>query len=152
VEAQELLRNWEAGETETLALWKMMNAWVYEGFEVTYQELGIAFDHTYYESETYLLGKKIVEAGERQQLLKRKEDGSVWADLTEEGLDEKLLLRSDGTSVYMTQDLGTAVLRYDEYLPEKMLYVVGNEQNLVIHGRMRFTTFLMAWLNCPKEK
>jgi len=129
LEAQEMLRNWEAGDADTLSLWNMMNTWVYQGFEVTYQRLGIHFEKTYYESQTYLLGKKIVEEGEQNKALKRKEDGSVWADLTDEGLDEKLLLRSDGTSVYMTQDLGTAKLRYDDFSPERMLYVVGNEQN-----------------------
>ncbi len=128
-EAQKLLRLWESGDEETLKLWKMMNAWVYAGFDLTYQTMGIAFEKTYYESNTYLLGKEIVEKGEAQHLLKRKEDGSVWADLTDDGLDEKLLLRSDGTSVYMTQDLGTARLRVDDFNPERMLYVVGNEQN-----------------------
>lgn len=129
LEAQEMLRLWEAGDPETLALWRTMNGWVYKGFDETYQRLGIHFEKTYYESQTYLLGKKIVEEGEQKQAFKRREDGSVWADLTGEGLDEKLLLRSDGTSVYMTQDLGTAKLRHEEFSPEKMLYVVGNEQN-----------------------
>lgn len=124
-----MLRRWEAGDPEVKGLWQQMNAWVYAGFDQTYNRLGIHFEKTYYESQTYLLGKTIVEEGLRKQALVRKEDGSVWADLTDEGLDEKLLLRSDGTSVYMTQDLGTARLRYEEYQPERMLYVVGNEQN-----------------------
>jgi arginyl-tRNA synthetase len=127
--AQEMLRQWEAGDQEVRELWEMMNSWVYAGFDDTYRELGIDFHKTYYESQTYLLGKSMVEKGLADGILRQKEDGSVWADLTQEGLDEKLLLRSDGTSVYMTQDLGTARLRYEEYKPEKMLYVVGNEQN-----------------------
>jgi arginyl-tRNA synthetase len=129
IEAQEMLRKWENNDNETIELWKMMNGWVYEGFDATYKLLGIDFDKTYYESETYLLGKKIVEKGINENKLVIKEDGSVWADLKDDGLDEKLLLRNDGTSVYITQDLGTANLRYDEYQPEKMIYVVGNEQN-----------------------
>jgi len=128
-EARELLRKWEANDAETIRLWKMMNEWVYKGFDETYKRLGIDFDKIYYESQTYLLGKKLVENGLKDQVLFRKDDGSVWADLTSDGLDEKLLLRSDGTSVYMTQDLGTAKLRYDEFEAEKMIYVVGNEQN-----------------------
>jgi len=128
LEAQDLLRKWEDGEAETVALWKTMNEWVYKGFDDTYQKLGIAFDKTYHESETYLTGKKIVEEGLSQGAFRKDEDGSVWVDLTEEGLDQKLLLRADGTSVYITQDLGTAQLRYDEFEPEKMVYVVGNEQ------------------------
>jgi arginyl-tRNA synthetase len=129
VEAQEILRKWEAKDHETVSLWKLMNGWAYEGFDVTYRRLGVDFDHIYYESETYLLGKKLVLQGVDSGELVRKEDGSIWADLREEGLDEKLLLRSDGTSVYMTQDLGTARLRYDDYHPSSMIYVVGNEQN-----------------------
>ncbi len=129
IEAQEMLRRWENNDPEVVELWKMMNGWVYEGFDETYSQLGISFDKTYYESDTYLLGKKIVEEGLLKGVFYRKEDGSVWVDLTGEGLDQKLLLRSDGTSVYITQDLGTAQLRFDEYHPDKMIYVVGNEQN-----------------------
>ncbi|MCK9618096.1 MAG: arginine--tRNA ligase [Lentimicrobiaceae bacterium] len=128
-QARQLLVKWENHDSETIALWKSMNAWVYEGFDVTYRRMGISFDKTYHESETYLLGKKIVEKGLGEGLLVRNKDGSVWADLTSEGLDEKLLLRSDGTSVYITQDLGTAHLRYGEYYPQQLIYVVGNEQN-----------------------
>ncbi len=128
-EAREMLQKWENQDAETIRLWKMMNEWVYKGFDETYKRLGIDFDKIYYESQTYLLGKKLVENGLEDQVLFRKDDGSVWADLTGDGLDEKLLLRSDGTSVYMTQDLGTAKLRYDEFEAEKMIYVVGNEQN-----------------------
>ncbi len=126
--AQEMLQKWEAHDPETLSTWKMMNGWVYEGFESTYKTMGIEFDKIYYESETYLLGKSIVEEGVSSGVLHRREDASVWIDLTREGLDEKLLLRSDGTSVYMTQDLGTAQQRYNEYRPEQLVYVVGNEQ------------------------
>jgi len=129
LEAQEMLRRWEEGDRDIISLWKKMNEWVYQGFEITYQELGIHFDKTYYESETYLLGKQLVEEGLHQGAFYRKEDGSVWVNLNDEGMDEKLLLRQDGTSVYMTQDLGTASLRFDEFHPEKMIYVVGNEQN-----------------------
>jgi len=129
LEAQEMLRKWENGDEEVRALWNKMNGWVYKGFEDTYNRLGVNFDKTYYESQTYLLGKKLVEEGVLAGAFYKKEDGSVWVDLTSEGLDEKLLLRSDGTSVYMTQDLGTAQLRFDQYQPEKMIYVVGNEQN-----------------------
>ena len=128
-EAQEMLRKWEENDQEIRKIWKQMNRWVYDGFEETYKRLGIHFDKTYYESETYLLGKQIVEEGLKTGAFFQKNDGSVWVDLSEEGLDEKLLLRSDGTSVYMTQDLGTAQLRYSEFNPEKMIYVVGNEQN-----------------------
>lgn len=129
IEAQEMLRQWEAGDPEIRSLWKTMNNWVYAGFDVTYKQLGIDFDHIYYESETYLLGKELVLEGVGNGLLQQREDQSIWCDLTLEGLDEKLLLRADGTSVYMTQDLGTAQLRAHEYSPHKMIYVVGNEQN-----------------------
>lgn len=129
LEAQEMLRRWENGDPEVLDLWKMMNGWVYEGFDETYRRLGIQFDKIYYESDTYLLGKKLVEEGLEKGVFYRKDDGSVWVDLTDVGLDQKLLLRSDGTSVYITQDLGTAQLRFNEYNPQKMIYVVGNEQN-----------------------
>ncbi|HLN53075.1 MAG TPA: arginine--tRNA ligase [Lentimicrobium sp.] len=128
-EARNMLRKWEQQDPETRALWSMMNQWVYKGFEETYRQLGIVFDKTYYESETYLLGKKLVDEGLKKGVLFRKDDNSIWIDLTSEGLDEKLLLRADGTSVYMTQDLGTAQLRYDEFNPSEMIYVVGNEQN-----------------------
>lgn len=129
LQAREMLVKWEARDEETLALWKTMNGWVYDGFDVTYKRLGIDFDRIYYESETYLLGKKIVDEGLDKGVLFRKDDGSVWINLNDEGLDEKLLLRSDGTSVYMTQDLGTAQLRADDYGAGKLIYVVGNEQN-----------------------
>lgn len=129
VEAQEMLRRWEARDPETIALWKRMNGWVYEGFDKTYKALGVDFDKIYYESLTYLLGKNLVEDGLRRGVFYRKEDGSVWVDLTDEGLDNKLLLRSDGTSVYMTQDLGTALQRFEEFRLDELIYVVGNEQN-----------------------
>jgi arginyl-tRNA synthetase len=129
LEAQEMLRKWESGDEEVRGLWNKMNGWVYAGFDQTYTRMGIKFDKTYYESNTYLLGKSIVEEGLQKGVFYRREDGSVWVDLTSENLDEKLLLRSDGTSVYMTQDLGTAQLRYEEFHPQKMIYVVGNEQN-----------------------
>jgi len=128
-EAREMLRNWEAGDTETVALWKKMNEWVYAGFDETYKALGVNFDKIYYESETYLDGKEKVLEGLEKGIFYRKEDGSVWADLTGDGLDEKLLLRADGTSVYMTQDIGTAKQRFDDYPINQMIYVVGNEQN-----------------------
>jgi arginyl-tRNA synthetase len=128
-EAQELLRKWELRDEETISIWKRMNGWVYEGFDATYQRMGVDFDKIYYESETYLLGKDLVNEGLEKDVFIRRNDGSVWVDLTREGLDEKLLLRADGTSVYMTQDLGTAQLRYNDFQPEKMIYVVGNEQN-----------------------
>jgi arginyl-tRNA synthetase len=129
IEAQDMLRKWENNDKATVDLWTIMNNWVYKGFDVTYKMLGIDFDQVQYESDTYLLGKKIVEEGLKTNSLIKKDDGSVWADLTADGLDEKLLLRADGTSVYMTQDTGTAQLRYDEHKPEKFIYVVGNEQN-----------------------
>jgi len=128
-DAREMLRKWEADDTEVRALWEMMNAWVYDGFEKTYERLGISFHKTYYESDTYKLGKEIILKGLSEGLLYQKEDGSVWANLEEEGLDHKLLLRSDGTSVYMTQDVGTAHQRYSEYAFNTHIYVVGNEQN-----------------------
>ena len=128
-EAHEMLVKWEQGDPEVRALWKKMNEWVYAGFDETYKALGVSFDKIYYESDTYLEGKKKVEEGLEKGFFYRREDGSVWADLTKEGLDEKLLLRSDGTSVYMTQDIGTAKLRYEDYPIDKMIYVVGNEQN-----------------------
>ena len=128
-EAHDMLVKWEQNDPETRSLWRMMNEWVYAGFDETYKALGVSFDKIYYESETYLEGKEKVEEGLAKGLFYRREDGSVWADLTAEGLDEKLLLRSDGTSVYMTQDIGTAKLRFQDYPINKMVYVVGNEQN-----------------------
>ena len=130
IAAQEMLRKWEANDTTVVDLWKTMNEWVYKGFEVSYANLGVSFDSYYYESETYLLGKNIIEKGLADTVFYKKEDGSVWVDLTEEGLDEKLLLRADGTSVYMTQDLGTAQKRYEDVPAlNGMVYTVGNEQD-----------------------
>lgn len=128
-EAQSMLLRWEQGDEEVHSLWNMMNQWVYAGFDQTYQQMGVSFDKIYYESDTYLVGKAKVEEGLAQGVFYRRADGSVWADLTQDGLDEKLLLRADGTSVYMTQDIGTAKLRFDDYPIDKMVYVVGNEQN-----------------------
>ena len=128
-EAQEMLRKWEAKDPEVYALWEMMNGWVYEGFDVTYRALGVDFDKVYYESQTYLLGKSLVEEGLRKGVFYRRPDNSVWIDLRAAGLDEKLLLRGDGTSVYMTQDLGTAYRRFEDNRLDDMIYVVGNEQN-----------------------
>lgn len=127
-EAQAMLLKWEQGDAEVRALWQKMNSWVYAGFDETYRQMGVGFDKIYYESNTYLEGKKEVERGLKEGLFYRREDGSVWADLTQNGLDEKLLLRADGTSVYMTQDIGTAKLRFQDYPIDKMVYVVGNEQ------------------------
>lgn len=128
-EAQQMLRQWEAGDEEVYSLWQRMNGWVYEGFEVSYKKLGVDFDKMYYESNTYLLGKSIVEKGLEKGVLFRKEDNSVWIDLTEDGLDQKLLLRGDGTSVYMTQDIGTAVLKYNDFGLDQSVYVIADEQN-----------------------
>ena len=128
-QAQEMLRKWEAKDPEVYSLWETMNGWVYEGFEKTYKELGVSFDKMYYESNTYLLGKSLVEEGLKKGVFFKKEDGSVWVDLAEDGLDQKLLLRGDGTSVYMTQDLGTALQRFQEDHLNGLIYVVGNEQN-----------------------
>ena len=129
LEAQEMLRKWEAKDENVRALWEMMNGWVYDGFDVTYKTLGVDFDKVYYESQTYLLGKSIVAEGLEKGIFFRKEDGSVWIDLTADGLDQKLLLRGDGTSVYMTQDLGTALQRFEQNNLDGITYVVGNEQN-----------------------
>src|SRR5680860_773 len=129
IEAQEMLIKWEAGDPEVIALWKKMNRWVYEGFEKTYNALGVDFDKNYYESETYLLGKEVVEQGLKKGVFFKKEDGSVWIDLTAEGLDEKIVLRSDGTAVYMTQDIGTAIQRVKDFDIDGMVYTVGNEQD-----------------------
>jgi arginyl-tRNA synthetase len=128
-EAQELLLKWEAADQEVIDLWKMMNSWVYAGFNVTYNKLGVDFKKYYYESDTYLLGKDIIEEGLTKGIFFKKEDGSVWIDLTEDGLDQKLVLRADGTSVYITQDLGTAQLKHDDFKMNKSIYVVGNEQD-----------------------
>ncbi len=124
-----MLRKWEARDPETVQLWEMMNDWVYKGFDETYKRMGVDFDKIYYESETYLVGKDEVLRGLKEGIFYQEEDKSVWADLTEDGLDKKILLRSDGTSVYMTQDIGTAKLRFKDYSIDKMVYVVGNEQN-----------------------
>lgn len=129
LEAQDMLRKWEANDRETVALWRQMNEWVYAGFEATYQTMGVDFDKFYYESDTYLLGKDIVEEGLQKGVFFKKENGSVWVDLTDEGLDEKLVLRADGTSVYITQDMGTADLKYKDFQIDKSVYVVGNEQD-----------------------
>ncbi len=129
IEAQEMLKKWEEGDSEVRALWEKMNNWVYAGFDQTYQKMGVGFDKIYYESDTYLLGKELVQKGLDTNVLFKKEDGSVWCDLTGEGLDEKLLLRKDGTSVYMTQDLGTALLRHNDFNANQLIYVVGNEQD-----------------------
>ncbi len=129
LEAQEMLRKWEAKDPEVYSLWEMMNGWVYEGFDVTYKALGVSFDKVYHESQTYLLGKSIVDEGLEKEVFFRKDDNSVWIDLESDGLDQKLLLRSDGTSVYMTQDIGTAYSRFEENKLDDLIYVVGNEQN-----------------------
>ncbi|MDY5968475.1 MAG: arginine--tRNA ligase [Bacteroidales bacterium] len=129
VEAQSMLKRWEEGDKEMRDLWSMMNGWVYKGFDETYKRLGVGFDKIYYESDTYLLGKELVSKGLEMGVLYKKEDGSVWCDLTDAGLDHKLLLRKDGTSVYMTQDLGTALLRHEDFGTERLVYVVGNEQD-----------------------
>ncbi len=128
-EAQEMLKKWEEGDSRVYALWEKLNSWVYDGFETTYRDIGVDFDQYYYESETYLLGKDLVEEGLAKGVFFKKDNGSVWIDLSEEGLDEKLLLRADGTSVYITQDLGTADLKYRDYKVGKSIYVVGNEQD-----------------------
>jgi len=129
LEAQEMLRKWEAGDEAVMTLWKTMNGWVYKGFEKTYSDLGVSFDKYYYESETYLLGKEVVQSGLNAGTFFKKEDGSVWIDLEADGLDQKILLRADGTSVYMTQDIGTAEFKYNDYEMPRSLYVVGNEQD-----------------------
>lgn len=144
VEAQQMLKRWEEGDKEIRALWQKMNGWVYAGFDETYRKMGVSFDKTYYESNTYLLGKELVQKGLDLGVLYRKDDGSVWCDLTDAGLDQKLLLRKDGTSVYMTQDLGTALLRHNEFGADQLIYVVGNEQDYhfqvlkIVLGRLGF--------------
>ena len=147
-EVRQMLIEWELGNEEVRALWKMMNSWVYEGFDVTYNRLGVDFDKTYYESETYLLGKKIVEEGLSKGVFYKKADNSVWVNLTSDGLDEKIVQRSDGTSVYITQDLGTALLRHDEFDFDSKIYVVGNEQDY--HFKVLFLILKKlgyAWAN-----
>ena len=129
LKAQEMLRSWELREPHTIALWEEMNSWVYEGFDVTYKRLGVDFDKNYYESDTYLLGKDVVKIGLDNNIFYKKQDGSVWIDLSDEGLDEKIILRSDGTAVYMTQDIGTAIQRHDDFNFSNMIYTVGNEQD-----------------------
>ena len=129
IEAQEMLLKWEAGDAEVVSLWKTMNQWVYTGFDRTYKELGVNFDKNYYESNTYLLGKDVVANGLEKGVFYKKEDGSVWIDLTDEGLDEKIVLRADGTAVYMTQDIGTAIERFKDYDLQELVYTVGNEQD-----------------------
>lgn len=146
--AQDLLRKWEAGDPEVYNLWKQMNSWVYAGFDVTYKALGLDFDKFYYESNTYLLGKHLVEEGLEKGILFKKDNGSVWIDLTADGLDEKLLLRADGTSVYMTQDMGTAQLKYNDYHTEKSIYVIADEQNY----HMQVLRLIMQKLGEPCAK
>ena len=148
LEAQEMLRKWEANDPEVRSLWAKMNSWVYAGFDETYKRMGVSFDKIYYESNTYLEGKSEVEKGLASGQFYRREDGSVWADLTADGLDEKLLLRSDGTSVYMTQDIGTAKLRFQDYPIDKMVYVVGNEQEY----HFKVLSILLDRLGCPFGK
>ena len=144
VEAQKMLKRWEEGDKEIRSLWEKMNGWVYAGFDETYKKMGVGFDKIYYESNTYVLGKELVQKGLDMGVLFRKEDGSVWCDLTDAGLDQKLLLRKDGTSVYMTQDLGTALLRHNDFGADQLIYVVGNEQDYhfqvlkIILGRLGF--------------
>ena len=144
-EAQEMLRKWELGDEKVRALWAQMNSWVYAGFEETYARMGVSFDRFYYESETYLAGKAIVEEGLEKGLFHRRKDGSVWIDLSSEGLDEKLLLRADGTSVYMTQDLGTAQIKYDDYQTDRSIYVIGDEQNY----HMKVLSVMLSKLGKP---
>ncbi|MEJ7826989.1 MAG: arginine--tRNA ligase [Segetibacter sp.] len=147
-EAKQMLLKWEQGDEEVMQLWKMMNGWVYEGFDETYKKIGSDFDKIYYESNTYLLGKDIVEEGLQKEVLFKKDDGSVWIDLTKEGLDEKLVLRKDGTSVYITQDIGLAQLKYDEYNAEQSIYVIGDEQNY----HMKVLKLIMEKLGAPYAK
>lgn len=129
LQAQEMLKRWEEGDANTVALWKQMNGWVYDGFDATYRTMGVSFDRMYYESQTYLLGKDLIEEGLEKKVFYKKEDGSVWVDLTAEGLDQKLVLRGDGTSVYITQDMGTCEMKYEDFPFDKSVYVVGNEQD-----------------------
>lgn len=164
LEAQEMLRKWEAGEEETVALWRTMNDWVLKGFDETYRLMGVGFDKVYFESQTYKKGRDLVLKGLADGVLYRKETGSVWADLTADGLDHKLLLRDDGTSVYMTQDIGTAYERFNEFAMDEMIYVVGNEQNYhfqvlsLICGKLGFDWAhkihhcRTGWWNCRKGR
>jgi arginyl-tRNA synthetase len=147
-EAKKMLLKWEQGNEEVMELWRMMNGWVYKGFDETYKKIGSNFDKTYYESDTYLLGKDIVEEGLQKGVLFKKDDGSVWIDLTKDGLDEKLVLRKDGTSVYITQDLGLAQLKYEEYKAEQSIYVIGDEQNY----HMKVLKLIMEKLGAPYAK
>jgi arginyl-tRNA synthetase len=147
-EAKQMLLKWEQGDEEVMKLWRIMNGWVYKGFDETYKRIGSDFDKTYYESDTYLLGKDIVEEGLQKGVLFRKDDGSVWIDLTKDGLDEKLVLRKDGTSVYITQDLGLAQLKYEEYKAEQSIYVIGDEQNY----HMKVLKLIMEKLGAPYAK
>lgn len=150
LQAKELLRKWEAKDAEVYALWEKMNTWVYNGFDVTYKRLGIGFDTNYYESNTYLLGKKVIAEGLEKGVFYKKADGSIWIDLTAEGLDEKLLLRSDGTAVYMTQDIGTAIQRYEDYpTVNQMIYTVGNEQDY--HFKVLFLILQKLGYSWAKE-
>jgi len=145
LEARQMLNKWEEGDAATMALWNTMNSWVYSGFDTTYAKLGIEFDQNYYESQTYLLGKEAVSKGLEKGIFERQSDSSVWIDLTDKGLDRKLILRSDGTSVYMTQDIGLAMQRYDQYKFDQMVYVVGDEQNY--HFQVLFA--IMKAMNEP---
>ncbi len=156
-EAQKMLLDWENGDEKVRELWEMMNNWVYKGFNASYSRMGVDFDQRQYESQTYILGKDLIQEGLNKGILFRKDDGSVWIDLTEDGLDQKLLLRSDGTSVYMTQDLGTAVERFKDNDIQQLIYTVGNEQdyhfqvlflilkNWAIHGLKICITYLTEW-------
>ena len=162
VEAHEMLVKWEQGDEEVRALWRKMNEWVYEGFDETYKALGVGFDKIYYESDTYLEGRELVLEGLEKGLFHRKEDGSVWADLTDKGLDEKLLLRADGTSVYMTQDIGTAKMRYADFPIDKMVYVTSKtttsryspscSTNSALLGARTLCTSPTAWWSCPTAR
>ena len=147
-EAQQMLRDWEADKPEVKTLWAEMNGWVYKGFERTYNDMGITFDKTYYESDTYLLGKEVIAQGLNAGVLFKKEDGSVWIDLTNDGLDEKLLLRGDGTAVYITQDIGTAVLKQNEYKLDSSIYVIGDEQDY----HMKVLKLILEKMELPAAK
>ena len=146
--AQDLLRKWEAKDKEVIALWEKMNSWVYDGFSNTYKRMGVDFDKNYYESDTYLLGKEVINEGLEKEIFHKKDDGSVWIDLTDDGLDEKILLRSDGTAVYMTQDIGTAIQRHDDFAFSHMVYTVGNEQDY--HFKVLF--LILDKLGCDWAK
>lgn len=145
---QQMLLDWEAGKSETIELWKKMNGWVYEGFDATYKRIGVGFDKVYYESKTYLLGKNIVQQGLDKKVFYKKSDGSIWIDLTEDGLDEKIVQRSDGTSVYITQDIGLALQKYEEYKIDQSIYVIGNEQNY----HMKVLKLICEKLDMPNAK